>query len=86
MVVTPPSNTTLSGKGIDSYTTITLDKIPQHAYLTGINSTTFDSINSAPIIYYTNPAGNDLDSLQACISLDRANDDIKYRDIPKTEN
>lgn len=39
-----------------------------------------------PTIKYSNPLGNNASSLQACISLTGAIDDIKYRDIPKTGN
>ena len=37
-----------------------------------------------PTIQYNNPFGNGVTSLQACISFTGANDDIEYRDIPKT--
>lgn len=37
-----------------------------------------------PTITYTNPAGNNVTSLQACISLTGSNPDIAYRDISKT--
>lgn len=37
-----------------------------------------------PTITYSNPAGNNVTSLQACISFDSSKDDVKYRDIPKT--
>lgn len=37
-----------------------------------------------PTITYSNPAGNSLTTLQACISFDGSKDDIIYRDIPKT--
>lgn len=37
-----------------------------------------------PTITYSNPAGNAVTSLQACISLTGATDDIAYRDISKT--
>lgn len=36
-----------------------------------------------PKITYKNPAGNNVTTLQACISLDGTSDDIKYRDIDK---
>ena len=36
-----------------------------------------------PTITYTNPAGNNVSSLQACISFDSSLDDIKYRDVTK---
>ena len=37
-----------------------------------------------PTIYYTNAAGNDVTSLQACISFDGSAANIGYRDVPKT--
>jgi hypothetical protein len=37
-----------------------------------------------PTITYSNPAGESATLLQACISLTGANDDVAYRDIPKT--
>lgn len=58
-----------------------LDNIPRQAELTSApNFTDLDN----PTISYTNPAGNSVTSLQACISLTQATDDVKYRDIPKT--
>ena len=37
-----------------------------------------------PTIYYSNPSGTSVTSLQACISFDGSTDDIVYRDVPKT--
>lgn len=37
-----------------------------------------------PTINYQNSAGNNVSSLQACISLTGSTDNISYRDIPKT--
>ena len=58
-----------------------LESIPRQATLT--SSPDFTDLDN-PTIYYSNPAGNAVDSLQACISLTQATDDIKYRDIDKT--
>ena len=38
----------------------------------------------SPTISYSNPAGNVVTTLQACISLTGSTDNISYRDIPKT--
>lgn len=38
----------------------------------------------SPTISYSNPAGNVVTTLQACISLTGSTDNIRYRDIPKT--
>lgn len=35
-----------------------------------------------PTIYYSNPAGASVTSLQACITFDGSNADIAYRDVP----
>lgn len=59
----------------------TLNDIPRQATLTSAPNFT-DEEN--PVITYSNPAGTAATSLQACISLDRTNDDIAYRDVPKT--
>ena len=63
--------------------TATLDNIPRAATITGAPD--FTSLN-APVINYSNPAGNAVSKLQACISLTGAIDDVPYRDIPKTGN
>lgn len=60
---------------------ITLDTIPKAASLTAAPN--FNDEQN-PTITYSNPAGNNVDSLQVCISLTGSSDDIKYRDIPKT--
>lgn len=62
---------------------ITLDKIPRQATITDA-----DNFNDEgnPKITYSNPAGNSVSSLQACISLTGSEDDISYRDISKTES
>ena len=61
--------------------TITLDKIPRQANLT--SAPNFNDEEN-PTIKYSNPAGNNVSSLEACISLTGSNDDIEYRNIPKT--
>lgn len=58
-----------------------LDKIPRQATIT-VAPNFNDEEN--PEITYSNPAGTDVSTLQACISLDGSNDDIAYRDISKT--
>lgn len=61
--------------------TVTLDSIPRQAYIT--SSVNFTDLNN-PTVYYSNPAGNAVDSLMACISFTGAKDDIPYRSIPTT--
>ena len=58
-----------------------LPSIPRQANITSAPDFN-DEAN--PTINYSNPAGNNVSSLQACISLTGATDDIKYRDISKT--
>lgn len=58
-----------------------LPQIPRQANIT--NAPNFNDTQN-PTITYSNPAGNNVSSLQACISLTGANDDIAYRNISKT--
>lgn len=60
---------------------LTLTDIARQANLTGADNFN-DEAN--PSIYYSNPAGNSVTSLMACISLTGSTDDIQYRDVPKT--
>lgn len=59
----------------------TLTDIPRKATIS--SAPNFTS-NDNPTITYSNPAGNNTTTLQACISLDGSKDDIAYRNIPKT--
>lgn len=58
-----------------------LTAIPRQATIT--SATNFNDTQN-PTITYSNPAGNNVSSLKACISLTGNTDDISYRDIPKT--
>ena len=60
-----------------------LPTIPRQATLTSAQDFT-DEQN--PTIGYSNPAGDAVDALEACISIDSTQDDIKYRAIPKKGN
>ena len=59
----------------------TLNPIPRKATI--LTAPNFNDEEN-PTITYSNPAGNNAQKLQACISLTGAIDDIEYRDIPKT--
>lgn len=61
--------------------TVDLPRIPRGATLSAAPNFT-DEEN--PTITYSNPAGDLVDSLEACISLTSAVDDISYRSISKT--
>ena len=61
--------------------TWSLDNIPRKATLTAAPNFT-DADN--PTITYSNPAGNNVTTLQACMSFDSYSIDIPYRDISKT--
>ena len=61
--------------------TWTLDNIPRQATIT--SAPNFTDIQN-PTIQYSNPAGNNVNTLQACISLTGSNPDIAYRNISKT--
>ena len=77
-------NITFSGSKIDTKTGSgngTLDTIPRQATLT--SAPNFNDEGN-PVIKYTNPAGNSVQSLKVCISLDGSTDDIAYRDVDAT--
>lgn len=75
------ANVYYSGSGyIGASGTCTLNQIPRKANLT--SAPNFNDEEN-PTIYYSNPAGNNVSVLQACISFDGSKDDIKYRAIPK---
>lgn len=76
LVFSGVSITDKSGSG-----TGTLTAIPRQATITSAPNFT-DEEN--PTITYTNKAGTTVTTLQACISLTGATDDIAYRDISKT--
>lgn len=61
--------------------TFTLDTIARGARIT--SAPNFNDEEN-PTISYSNPAGNSVSSLTACISLDGSTDDIAYREISKT--
>jgi hypothetical protein len=58
-----------------------LPTIPRAATIS--NATNFNDTGS-PVITYSNPAGNNVSSLQACIALDGSTVLAAYRDISKT--
>ena len=61
--------------------TWTLDNIPRQATIT--SAPNFTDIQN-PTIQYSNPAGSNVTSLQACISLTGSTSDIAYRNISMT--
>lgn len=61
--------------------TITLDAIPRYATIVSAQDFTD---NGNPEIIYTNPIGEAVSSLEACISFLGFTDDISYRSIPKS--
>lgn len=65
-----------SGSGLG-----TLPDIPRKATIT--NAPNFNDEGN-PTITYSNPAGNAVSTLQACISLTGSTDNIAYRDISKS--
>ena len=77
-------NATINGT---KYTTVsatssaTLDTIPRGATI--VSAPDFDD-EANPTITYSNPAGESVTSLDACISLTGSVDDISYRAISKT--
>lgn len=80
-IVNGPGATSMEGTYVSGAATVTLDAIPRYASVVSVTNFT-DEGN--PVLTYSNPAGEAIELLQACISLTGAKDDIPYRDIPKT--
>lgn len=76
-----PAGTSQANSIVQASKTVTLDTIPRQASIT--NAPNFTDIQN-PTITYSNPAGNSVTTLQACISLTGSTDNVKYRDISKT--
>lgn len=80
--VSGPSGTSLAGKTASGSRTITLDTIPRQATLS--SAPNFNDEEN-PTITYSNPAGNAVSSLQACIADSNGSVIyVPYRDISKT--
>lgn len=75
------ANDYIMGNKSGSATITGIATIPRQANIT--NAPDFNDEQN-PTITYSNPAGNAVSSLQACISFTGSADDIKYRDISKT--
>lgn len=78
--VNGPTGTTMEGTSVSGAQTVGLDEIPRFATL--VSAPDFHDEEN-PSITYTNPAGNSVQSLEACISLDGSMDNIAYRSIEK---
>lgn len=74
-------NTYISDGIINAYASKVLTDIPRYATI--LSAPNFNDEEN-PTITYSNPAGTNVSSLQACISLDGTNADVSYRDISKT--
>lgn len=61
--------------------TFTLNPIPRQAII--LSASNFDDEHN-PVITYSNPAGDNVEVLEACISLTGMDADIEYRPINKT--
>lgn len=70
----------IGGTGSSSFT---LDAIPRPASITSAEDFTDDD---NPTVYYDNPSGNLVTSLDICISLDGSKDDIAYRAVGKNDS
>lgn len=70
------------GSSYTRYVDVSLPTIPREAKIT--SAPDFNDEKN-PTITYSNPAGDVVESLQACISLTGEKDDISYRDISKTD-
>lgn len=71
------ANTTLKSTTLSGV--VTLDSIPRAAMI--VMASDFNDEEEFVNLLYSNPAGNYVDSIQACLSLDKVEMVIPYRDI-----
>lgn len=76
-----PTQTTCEGTNVSGSSTVKLDTIPRYATI--VSAPNFNDEEN-PKITYSNPAGDSVDKLEACISLDGSSADIAYRPINTT--
>lgn len=80
--IAAPSGTSMAGTVLSNSQTVTLDNIIRQATIT--DAPNFNDEDN-PVLKYSNPAGNSVTTLQACIaSTDGAVIYAPYRDISKT--
>ena len=79
--VNGPGGTTMEGTSVSGAQTVALDTIPRFASI--VSAPDFNDEEN-PTITYSNPAGNNVAALEACISLDGSAADIAYRSISNT--
>lgn len=72
-----PSETSQANSVVKNSGTATFETIPRYASIT--SAPNFNDEEN-PTIQYSNPAGSSVTKLEACISLDGPNDDIRYQD------
>lgn len=79
--VNGPGATSMEGSYVTGFATVALDTIPRYASIVSASNFTDES---NPLITYSNPAGNAVTSLQACISLNGSSATTAYKDVPRT--
>lgn len=80
-IVNGPTGTTMEGTYVSGSSTVALDWIPRFASI--ISATDFTDEEN-PTITYSNPAGDAVDGLVACITITGETADVAYRPIPTT--
>lgn len=76
-----PTETTMEGTYVTGEDTVKLDKHIRYAKI--LSATDFTDEEN-PTITYSNPLGNSIYKIEACISITGESADVKYRDISKT--
>lgn len=82
-VINGPSDTTMSGTRINGSETVALDTIARFATI--LSATDFTDEEN-PTITYSNPLGNSMYELEACISVTGEHADVSYRSIGKNSS
>ena len=79
--VSGPGGTSMEGVSVSGSEAVALEKIARYATITSVSAFT-DEGN--PVLSYSNPAGEAVESLEAALSVDGKSIVAAYRSLPKT--
>lgn len=79
--VSGPGGTSMEGVSVSGSETITLERIARYASITAVSAFT-DEGN--PVLSYSNPAGEAVETLEAALSVDGTSTVAAYRSLSKT--
>ena len=79
--VSGPGGTSMEGVSVSGSETVALEKIARYATITSVSAFTDEG---TPVLSYSNPAGEAVETLDAALSVDGKSIVAAYRSLPKT--